>query len=140
TAVAALRDAHGNIGIAEVTSLSATYQLASGWAPMLRLGFVGNNAHGAALDGASFGNPIVGATYTRTANTRRLALFAGLALPVGAGGGNDPDRRAAKANAASLAARPADEAMFEVNYATAIAGADVAYVEHGFTAQAEATL
>ena len=30
--------------------------------------------------------------------------------------------------------------MFEVNYATAILGADVAYVIHGFTAQAEATV
>ena len=30
--------------------------------------------------------------------------------------------------------------MFAVNYTTAIAGADFAYVNHGFTAQAEATL
>jgi hypothetical protein len=73
-------------------------------------------------------------------DNRRLALFAAMALPVGSGGGNDPDARAARTNAASITARPVDEAMYEVNYATAIVGADIAYVKHGFTAQAEATL
>ena len=47
---------------------------------------------------------------------------------------------AAKTNPASMVARPADAAMFAVNYTTAIAGADFAYVNHGFTAQGEATL
>jgi hypothetical protein len=59
---------------------------------------------------------------------------------VGAGGGNDPNGGAAKTNAAATMVRPADSAMFAVNYLTAVAGADVAYVNHGFTAQAEATL
>jgi len=137
---AVFRDPQGNIDIAETTALSASYQLTDRWAPMIRLGFVGNNAPGAALDGTSFGNPIAGATYTRSMNSRRVALFAAVAIPVGSGGGNDPDPRAARTNAASITARPADEAMFEVNYATAILGADVAYVKHGFTAQAEVTL
>ncbi|MEP6863068.1 MAG: hypothetical protein ABJE66_20750 [Deltaproteobacteria bacterium] len=140
TAVAAFRDPQGNIDIAETTALSASYQLTDRWAPMIRLGFVGNNAPGAALDGTSVGNPIVGATYARTTNTRRFALFAAVAIPVGSGGGSEPDPRAERTNAASITARPADEAMFEVDYATAIAGADLAYVNHGFTAQAETTL
>ncbi|MEO6775614.1 MAG: hypothetical protein ABI467_21815 [Kofleriaceae bacterium] len=140
SAAAVFRDPHGNIDIAETTALSASYQVSERWAPMLRLGFVGNNAPGAALDGTSFGNPIVGATYTRSVNRCRLALIAAAAIPVGSGGGNDPDPRAARANAASITARPGDEAMFEVNYATAIVGADIAYVKHGFTAQAEATV
>ncbi len=140
SAAAAFRDPQGNIDIAETTTLSASYQLTDHWAPMVRLGFVGNDAPGAALDGSSFGNPIAGATYSRRMNSRRIALFAAVAVPVGSGGGNEPDPRAAKTNAASITARPADEPMFEVNYATAILGADVAYVKHGFTAQAEATL
>jgi hypothetical protein len=139
SAAAVFRDPQGNIDIAETTRLSARYQLTDRWAPMIRLGFVGNNAPGAALDGTSFGNPIVGATYTLNSR-RRVALFAAVAIPVGSGGGNEPDPRAARTNAASITARPADEAMFAVNYATAIVGADVAYVKHGFTAQAEATL
>jgi len=140
SAASAFRDPQGSIDIAETTALSASYQLTDRWSPMIRLGFVGNNAPGAALDGTSFSNPLVGATYTRGMDSRRLALFAAVAIPIGSGGGNEPDPRAARTNAASITARPADEAMFEVNYATAMVGADVAYVKHGFTAQAEATL
>jgi hypothetical protein len=140
SAAAAFRDPQGNVDIAEMTALSASYQLTDRWAPMIRIGFVGNNAPGAALDGTSVGNPIAGATYARTMNSRRLALFTAVAIPIGSGGGNEPDPRADRTNAASITARPADEAMFEVNYATAIVGGDVAYVKHGFTAQAEAML
>jgi hypothetical protein len=140
SAAAVFRDAQGNVDIALTNTLSASYQLTDRWAPMFRIGFAGNNAPGAALDGTTFGNPIAGATYLRTMTSRRLALFAAVSIPVGAGGGNQPDPRAARANAASITARPADEVMFEVNYATAILGADIAYVKHGFTAQAEATL
>lgn len=137
---AVFRDPQGNIDIAVTTALSASYQATDHWAPMIRLGFVGNNAPGAALDGASFGNPIAGATYTRSMDRRRIALFAAVAIPLGSGGGNEPDPRTNRTNVATITARPADEAMFEVNYATAILGADVAYVKHGFTAQAEVTL
>lgn len=140
SAAAVFRDPQGNVDIAMTNTLSASYQLTDRWAPMLRIGFVGNNAPGAALDGTSFGNPMAGATYVRRMNSRRLALFGVVSIPVGTGGGNEPDPRAARTNAASITARPADEAMFEVNYATAILGADIAYVKGGFTAQAEVTL
>ena len=92
------------------------------------------------LDGSSFVNPVVGATYARRIGSYRLALFGATTIPIGAGGGNAPNVRAAKTNAASITARPADNAMFAVNYMTEIVGADFAYVNHGFTAQAEATL
>jgi hypothetical protein len=39
-----------------------------------------------------------------------------------------------------MTARPADDAMFAVNYLTPMVGGDFAYVSHGFTAQVEATL
>lgn len=140
SAVAVFRDPHGNVDIAATTVVSASYRLSTRWAPMLRLGFVGNNAPGAALDGTSVGNPLVGATYTRRRNHQRVAVFAAMTIPVGSGGGNAPDPRAAKANSASITARPVDAAIFEVDYATAIVGADLAYVKNGFTAQAETTL
>lgn len=140
SAAAVFRDPQGNVNISHTTGLSARYQLTERWAPTIRLGFAANNAPGAALDGASFANPIAGATYTRSMTRGRLALLAAVAIPIGSGGGNDPDPRAARTNTASLTARPADEAMFAVNHATAIVGADVAYTIHGFTAQAGATL
>jgi hypothetical protein len=140
SALAAFNDPNGNLDISGTTALSARYQLTERWAPIIRLGVAGNNAPGAALDGSSLGNPIAGATYTRTIGNRRLSLLAATTLPIGTGGGNDPDPHSAKTNIASITARPADAAMFEVNYLTEIVGADIAYVNRGFTVQAEAML
>jgi hypothetical protein len=137
---AVFNDANGNLDEAVATVVTATYQINRNWAPIVRLGFVGNDAPGEATDGSSFANPLVGATYARALGSYRLALFGATTLPIGTGGGNAPSIRAAKTNAASSTARPADDAMFAVNYTTAIAGADFAYVNHGLTAQAEATL
>ena len=137
---AVFNDANGNLDEAVATVVTAGYQMNRNWAPMVRLGFVGNDAPGEATDGSSFANPLVGATYARALGGYRFALFGATTLPIGTGGGDAPNIRAAKTNAASSTARPADEAMFAVNYTTAIAGADFAYVNHGLTAQAEATL
>lgn len=140
SAAAVFNDPNGNLDEAVNTVLAASYQMTRDWAPMVRLGFVGNDAPGAALDGSSFVNPEVGATYTRSMGSYRLALFGATTIPVGTGGGDAPDTGAAKTNTASITARPADSAMFAVNYLTEIVGADIAYVNHGFTAQGEATL
>jgi hypothetical protein len=57
------------------------------------------------------------------------------------GSGDHADVGTATANKAGIAARSAmDNAMFAVNYFTAIVGGDVAYVDHKLTLQAEATL
>lgn len=137
---AVFNDAQGNLDEAVATVLSASYRLTPDWAPMVRLGFVGNDAPGAAVDGSTFANPVLGATYTRRIGQYNLALFGATTIPIGTGGGDNPNPGAAKTNAASSTARPADNAMFAVNYMTEILGADFAYVKHGFTAQAEATL
>ncbi len=131
---------NGNLNAAYTTMLTASYQVTREWAGVLRLGFVGNDAPGAALDGSSFVNPIMGATYARQLGGYKLALFGATTIPVGTGGGDEPNLGAAKTNAESMVARPGDQAMFAVNYLTAIVGGDIAYVNHGFTAQAEATL
>ena len=135
SSAAVFNDEIGNVDIAMPTVVSARYQLTDEWAPMLRLGMVGNNAPGAALDGGSFANPLLGGTYTRARGNRRLGVFAATTLPIGTTG----TMSTAKTNRESMTARPADEAMFEVDYATAIAGVDAAYVSHGITAQAEAS-
>jgi len=137
---AVFNDENGNVDMALATVVAVSYQFNQNWAPMVRLGFVGNNAPGAAFDGSSLANPLVGATYARTMGSYRLALFGATTIPVGTGGGNAPSGGAAKTNAESSTARPADDAMFAVNYLTEILGVDYAYVNHGFTAQAEATL
>jgi hypothetical protein len=137
---AVFNDAQGNLDEAVATVLSASYQITREWAPMVRLGFVGNDAPGAAVDGSSFANPVVGATYARRMGRYSLALFGATTIPIGMGGGDAPNPGAAKTNAASSTARPADNAMFAVNDLTEIVGADFAYVNYGFTAQAEATL
>jgi hypothetical protein len=144
SAAAGFNDApNGNLNAAYTTLLTASYQVTREWAPMLRLGFVGNDAPGAALDGSSFANPVVGATYARNVDRKgsyKLALFGATTIPVGTGGGDAPNLAAAKTNAESIVASPADQAMFAVNYMTVIVGGDAAYVNHGFTAQGEVTL
>jgi hypothetical protein len=137
---AVFNDANGNLDEAVATAVTASYRLNQSWAPVVRLAFVGNDAPGEATDGSSFANPLLGATYARALGSHRLALFGAATLPIGTGGGDAPNIRAAKTNAASRTARPADDAMFAVDYLTVIAGADLAYVNHGLTAQAEATL
>lgn len=132
TAVAAFNDEQGNVDFASTTVLAASYQLTDAWAPMVRMGFVGNNAPGAALDGTGVANPVVGATYARRTGDVRLALTAATSMPVGTS--------SAKTSRETMTARPADEAMFAVDSMTEIIGVDVAYVNRGFTAQAEATL
>ncbi|HUQ06812.1 MAG TPA: hypothetical protein VM261_30120 [Kofleriaceae bacterium] len=137
---AVFNDANGNVNIASTNAMSASYQLNARWAPMLRLGVLANDASGAARDGSTFANPMLGVTYKPTLDDRDVALFAATTLPIGTGGGNEPDPVAAQANAASMTVRPSDDAMFDVNYLTAMVGGDVAFAKHGFTAQAEATL
>jgi hypothetical protein len=140
SAAAAFNDAAGNLDVAVTTVLAASYQLTPDWAPTVRVGFVGNNAPGAALDGSSLVNPIVGATHVRSLGSYRLALFGAATIPIGTGSGDARYAPAAKTNAAAMTARPADAAMFAVNYTAGIVGGDLAYVNHGFTAQVEAML
>ncbi|MCC6995165.1 MAG: hypothetical protein IT370_11205 [Deltaproteobacteria bacterium] len=131
-AAAAFNDRNGNVDIAVASTLGASYQLSRAWASVLRLGLVGNNAPGAALDGSSFANPLLGATHVRRMGDYRLGVFAGATLPIGTGN--------SRTHAAAGTARPADRAMFDVDDVAGIAGVDVAYCKWGFTAQGEATI
>jgi len=139
-AAAAFNDPQGNFDVALSTMFATSYKVTDHWAPLLRLGVISNNAPGAALDGSSFVNPVIGVTYARSERTYRFALTLATTIPIGMGGGDAPDPRVARTNAAASTARPADQAMFDVNYLTESVGVAVAYVDRGFTAQADATL
>jgi hypothetical protein len=140
TAFAFYDNGAGANGSSVATMLLASTKLTPSLAPLVRLGFVQNNAPAMGADGTSFVNPLVGATYARRIDAFRWAAFLGATIPIGMGGSAIPSG-ASTADAAGIKARSAmDNAMFAVNYFTAIAGGDVAYVNHRVTLQAEATL
>ena len=134
--------ANGTSGSTVATMLLGTYKVSPNLAPLVRMGFVQNTAPGAAPDGQSFINPLVGVTYARPAGPIRLAATIAATIPVGQGStGTAATSGSAGANAAGIQARSGmDNAMFAVNYLTFLGGIDAAYVAHGFTAQLEATV
>lgn len=140
SALAFFHDDEDRSGQTLVTLLQACYQLGP-FAPIVRLGWASNwppkgNSGNALL------NPVVGSTYLlRPSPAVRLAFFLAVALPVGQGGGNDPNPAKANALKAGILARSAmDNALFAVNDLTVFPGVDLAWVKYGFTVQAEATL
>jgi hypothetical protein len=136
----------------------ACYKVTANLAPVVRIGFVQNNAGGPAIDatgkaikatyptvsGNATSNPLVGLTYGRKLDAFRLAGFAAVTIPVGGGGGGPPDPTKpgiAGAEAQAVWGRSAmDNAMFAVNYFATIGGVDAAYVAHNLTIQAEVTI
>jgi len=150
TAFAFYKDAAGKESGSTVASmLLFSYKVNDNLAPLVRVGVVHNRppvnmkAGGKDFDKAThFLNPILGATYAlKPAKPLRLALFLGVSLPIGGGGGDDADIHHAQANLWGIRARSAmDNAMFTPNDLGIIPGVGFAYVGGGFTAQVEATL
>lgn len=123
-----------------VTSLIATYKLSPRWAPVARVAFVHDET--GTKGGSGVSNPLFGVTHVRPlSGPWRFAGFFAFTLPVGSGGGDDPDPGAAFAVPKGIQARSAMEnALFAVNYFTLIGGASVARVTPGLTFQAEVTV
>jgi hypothetical protein len=137
----AFYDAGGSQGSTVATMLLGSYKMTPHLAPLVRLGFVNDDAPGTTPDGSSFINPIVGLTYANRVGGFRWVAFAGGTVPLGSGSGDQPSAAAADANKAGLQARSGmDNAMFAVNYFTGIVGGDAAYVDRKLTVQVEATL
>lgn len=131
----------GASGSTVASTLLFSYKVTDDLAPLVRLGIVSNSPP-AGDSGFGFLNPVVGATYAlKLTPELRLALFLGLTVPVGSGGGNTPSPEMGPARTAGIYARSAmDNAMFAVNDFTVFPGVGFAYVAHGFTAQLEATV
>jgi hypothetical protein len=136
TAFALSQDPKGHAVRTVASTLLASYRVTPSFAPMVRAAIVGTG------DATAFVNPVVGATYAwKLGRDVRLSAFLGLTIPVGMGGGNAGDKATYAAAKAGILARSAmDNAMFAVNYLTVFPGVDVAWVAHGATIQAEATL
>jgi hypothetical protein len=136
------RPAEGEVGGSTVaTLLTGTYKINNTFAPLVRVGFVRNaDPSSAAGSGAAFMNPIVGLMGAwRLPSNLRLSALVATSIPIG-GGGSAPAGRNATASAISrgVGARSAmDNAMFAVNYITPLIGADLAWVAHKLTVQAE---
>lgn len=130
-------------GSSVATMLLATYKISPSFAPIVRLGMVQNDNPGPMTSGTAFANPIVGMTggWKLPFDLRVSAILAGT-LPVGSNGSKTAAQNTGSAAIAKgIPLRSAmDNAMFAVNYVTALGGFDVAWVKHGFTVQAEATL
>jgi len=140
----ALYKAGETSGSTVASMLLGTYRITPWLAPLVRVGFVRNDDPNAALGTASaFVNPIVGMTAGwKLPHDLRLSAFLGGTVPVGQGGDGPAGMDGtAAAVARGIPARSAmDNAMFAVNYFTAIGGVGGAWVAHGLTLQGEATL
>lgn len=149
TSVAFFRDpTTDESGSTLVSMLLASYKITDELAPIVRVGMVSNSPPAvdpetpAADSSTGFLNPVVGLTYAlKLGGAFRLAPFFGVALPLGSGGGNEPEPAAVTARNTGVWARSAmDNAMFAVNDLVLFPGIGFAYVKDGFTAQIEATM
>lgn len=95
-----------------------------------------------AQSAAIFANPVFGGAYARRLPRGfRLHTALSFTLPVGMGGGDTPNAAEAAVRAKAQLARFAmDNSVFAVNDLAIIPGAAVAWVDRGWTVQAEATL
>jgi hypothetical protein len=143
-------DAGAHPGFTVATTLLASWKVPGtgpagfGLAPLVRFAAVSDSPPSSVATGGGFAvvNPLAGVTYAiPLGGGFRLAGFFGTTLPVGMGGGDSPDAGQADARNAGVWARAAmDNSLFAVNDWATIPGIDIAYVGHGFTVQAEATL
>jgi hypothetical protein len=114
----------------------------TGLAPLVKLTVVGDSPPANATGGFAFVNPLVGAIYAMSfgAGLRASALFC-VTIPVGMGGGDTPNAGALDARTVGPVIRAGMEnSLFAVNDIAFVPGVDFAYVDHGLTVQAEATL
>jgi hypothetical protein len=131
-------------GSSYLTGLIATWKASPKWVPLFREIWVRNNAPsgGKEPSGSGFSNPLLGINYLQPFGRGwRCSGFLAIAIPIGGGGGDSPDKGAAAAMAAAIPARSAmDNALFAVNYWTVIGGLGLARVTSGLTLQVEATV
>jgi len=119
----------------------ASYKVLPNLAAIVRLGMIHNKL--ASGDSAtSFVNPALGVLYAIPIGTKfKSSLFGAVTLPVGSGGGDNPDLAKRTASLSGIFARASmDNALFQINYMTPMVGASIAYVHDGITLQAEATV
>jgi hypothetical protein len=117
--------------------LTASYDLTDRWGAFARLGLVDNDpATGEAGRGMS--NPALGFTYGRPLSDRyRLGLTLGVVLPLGSGGGDDPDPAVLNA---MLVATDWGGPMYGPDHLTPYVGASLTRSAGPLTLRARSTL
>src|SRR6185436_13111069 len=117
--------------------LTASYDLTDRWGAFARLGLVDNDpATGEAGRGMS--NPALGFTYGRPLSDRyRLGLTLGVVLPLGSGGGDDPDPAVLNA---MLTATDWGGPMYGPDHLTPYVGASLTRSAGPLTLRARSTL
>jgi len=116
------------------------YKITEDMAPLLRLGVLNDKSPG---DDAKTGltNAAVGFTWApKISPDMKFAAFLGVAIPIGAGGGNSPSTNAPTPGRGIYARSAMDNAMFAVNDLTVFPGLDFGYVAGGLPVQAEVTV
>jgi len=135
--------ASGSGGATYVTSLIATWRASPRWVPIFRQTFIHNDPPTSANPSASaLSNPLVGINHLRPMGPDwRFGGFFASTIPIGSGGGDDPDPGRSAAQSAAIPARSSmDNALFAVNYWTVIGGLGVARITRGLTLQGEVTV
>jgi hypothetical protein len=133
----------GESGGTYVTSLIATWRAGPRWVPIFRQTFIHDAPPGSGTPSAdAFSNPLLGVNYFHPLSGGwRWTGFLASTIPIGSGGGDDPDPGKAAAQSAAIPARSAmDNALFAVNYWTVIGGLGLARVTPALTLQAEVTV
>ena len=129
---------YGVDGASIISEITASYKFIPRLSAMIRLAMAEDSPPTNA-GGFGMGNPLIGAQAGFwPAKSWKLGLFLGVTLPIGAGGGAPPDRGGVDVIRAAMLARSGfDDPLFMPDYLTGWPGIDLAYVSHGFTAQAE---
>lgn len=141
TSVATYDAAGGGTSTTLATFVSGSYKILPELGAFFRAGIVHNSPGDAARGAGMFMNPALGAVYAMKLSDFRLAFVAGATLPLGQGGGDTPDPKLkALRNLGMLSRSGMDNAMFGVNDLGVFPGVDFAWVKHGLTVQAEATV
>ena len=124
-----------------VSQLSFSYKLMPRLALLAKLG-VAEDSPPTGAGGFGLFNPLIGGHVGFwPAKSLRFGGFLGLTIPMGMGGGANPDKGSVEVNHGAMLARGGmDDALFMPDYITALPGLDLAYVTKGFTVQGEITL
>jgi hypothetical protein len=132
---------YGVDGASFISELGFSYKIIPSVALLTKLGFAEDSPPGGA-GGFGLFNPLLGGHFGFwPAKSVRIGAFLGLTVPVGLGGGVDPDPGSVDVNRAAMRARGGmDDPLFMPDYLTAWPGLDVAYVTKGFTIQGEVSI
>jgi hypothetical protein len=132
---------YGTNGFTSVNDITVSYRIIPRVAALVRLGVAGDNPP---LYSGSFGfvNPLIGAQVGFwPVKGLKVGAFLGFTLPIGMGGGTQPNQGSQETMVAAMYAHSGfDNPLFMPDYFTVWPGLDVAYVTHGFTAQLELSL